>query len=1305
METFTNNNPSTSITDNRCLTDLFIEQVKKQPDHTAVIYDHESLTYQELAQQSAELAQYLQFIGITPDTCVGLFVDPSMELMIGSWGIILAGAAYLPLSPEYPEERIKYMVEDSKIEVVFCQDNLKARLTSLIPNHVTIITPSDIHFYSKDLSTSALLTLESTVAASNLAYIIYTSGSTGRPKGVMIEHKSIVNQMAWLQQAYRFDKHTIVLQKTPMSFDAAQWEILAPCFGATVVVGAPGVYRDPEGIIKTIIRHQVTSFQCVPTLLQAMLDTIGAHDCTSLKHIFSGGEILTKHLANQCFETLPETTLVNLYGPTECTINSSAYVIDKAQVAGGPNALSIGYPVANTQYYILDSKGEKAAVGEIGELFIGGIQLARGYLHKADMTNERFVDNPFIHTDEQALSEKLYRTGDLAYWNDNGSVQFSGRVDNQIKLRGFRVELDEIRLAIEDHSWVKNAAMIIKHDARTSFQNLIACIELNPKEAALMDQGNHGAHHQSKKSKLQVKAQLSNKGCRERDDDNQTLITLLHKDATPAQRALAYSRKTYRFFEGGEVAKEDLLTLLSAQPPLTSAIDLSDLNFESLSKLLRNFGQFSSPERLLPKYGYASPGALYATQMYLEMHHIAGLESGVYYYHPVHHELILITSVTPSSQPAINIHFMGKNSAIEPVYKNNIQEVLEMEVGHMLGLFDKILPSYGLSVGTGEFIDSVKPHLDCAEEDFYLGSFPLVSFCNKPTKQDVAIYVQTHADRIAGMPAGQYQYRDNQLVRLDDELILKKDVIAINQQVYERASFGISMVCESELSWQHYIALGRKLQLLQMNDLNLGLMSSGYSSKSGNDLPSATRIKSILNRNQLEVSAFYFCIGGRISDEQRESEGMKEDTIHMRGPVEMIKDDLLNLLPNYMVPNKIIIMDALPQTANGKIDYKALEASEALNSDQIDKPFIAPRTEVEEKLGDIWKAAMKWDAVSVTDDFFESGGNSLMAVSMINKINKQFQIQLPLQVLFEAPTVEALARKVTEQNSRPSSRLIPLSKGNKPDAINSEVSVSEKPIYCWPGLGGYPMNLRLLANSAHIHQPFVGIQAYGINEGEMPYPTIAEMATRDIAAIKRQQPTGPYTLWGYSFGARVAFETAYQLEQQGDDVKELVLIAPGSPKLHAEMESQHGNQPTFNNLGFVTILFSVFAHNIDSPALKQCLKVAKDEISFATFINERYPHLDVGLVLRITQIVKQTYEFEYSFKELQERQLKAKITILKAQGDNYSFIENSHGFSRQTPTVIELTADHYSLLKQSGIDELSTSLKAMASNTNTETLA
>jgi amino acid adenylation domain-containing protein len=369
-----------------CLPDLFLHQVRAQPDSVAVVYQNTSLTYRRLAESGIDLAAYLHHLGVAPDDCIGMFVEPSLELMVGVWGILFSGGAYLPLSPEYPTERLRYMIEDSGAKIILCQEQLKPRLAQLAPRGTRIVTLGEVTQFARSSGTAVMRAPDTGLSSHNLAYVIYTSGSTGQPKGVMIEHRSVVNQLHWLKGVQGLGRWTTVLQKTPMSFDAAQWEILAPACGSKVVMGSPGVYRDPAGLIDAITRHGVTTVQCVPTLLRALLDTEKLSSCTSLRQIFSGGEALARTLALDCLQALQNCELVNLYGPSECTINSSAFTVSRDALNESPNTVSIGTPVHNTRYYILDRYRSPVAVGEIGELYISGVQLARGYVRRPDLT-------------------------------------------------------------------------------------------------------------------------------------------------------------------------------------------------------------------------------------------------------------------------------------------------------------------------------------------------------------------------------------------------------------------------------------------------------------------------------------------------------------------------------------------------------------------------------------------------------------------------------------------------------------------------------------------------------------------------------------------------------------------------------------------------------------------------------------------------------------------------------------------------------------------------------------------------------
>jgi acyl carrier protein len=342
---------------------------------------------------------------------------------------------------------------------------------------------------------------------------------------------------------------------------------------------------------------------------------------------------------------------------------------------------------------------------------------------------------------------------------------------------------------------------------------------------------------------------------------------------------------------------------------------------------------------------------------------------------------------------------------------------------------------------------------------------------------------------------------------------------------------------------------------------------------------------------------------------------------------------------------------------------------------------VAPRTKPEETIETLWRAALKLDQVSVEDDFFALGGNSLTAVSLIHRINAVLGAALKLQALFEAPTIAALARKVEAGDTQQASRAAPL-----------RAHGTGAPVFCWPGLGGYPMNLRALAKGLGGERPVFGLQALGINAGETPHGDIQAMAAADIEVIRKLQPEGPYTLWGYSFGARVAFETAHQLEQAGQVVEALHLIAPGSPRLDLPATPAG---PRYDNPAYSAILFSVYAGALDHPELKAWRQQVRDDASLAAFVSARFG-LDAELAVRIAAIVRATYQFRYSFEELQHRQIKAPVTLFKAKGDDYAFIEGARGYSAVPPRVIELDIDHYALLKPAGVAALARALAAPA---------
>lgn len=1263
----------TAARDATTLPRLLLARSQKYADAIAISDSEGEYTYEATVMRAVGIAVCLRSRGATYNECVGLFLDSSADLPLAMWGILLSGAPYLPLATDYPQDRLAYMVKDAAVQLVVTNNRAMSKLDAILLPGVSVLNIDEIPLATAnevDQVFSELVEQD----VDDLAYVIYTSGTTGKPKGVAISHRAIVSQMNWIASEGYLAHGDRIIQKTPVSFDAAQWELLGMCCGAHVVMGLPGVHRDPPELIKQIRRHGVTTLQGVPTLLQALTELPEFETCPSLHSVFSGGEALSRRLAKKLLDVLPGVRLVNLYGPTECTINATHYGVDESSFTGEWDVVPIGRAVGKLCCYVLNQHLEPVAPGETGELFVRGEQLANGYLFRPEQTDEKFPEVCLPGTD---CNLRLYRTGDLVKFDGQGVLHFVGRRDNQVKYRGYRIELDEIRLAIENHEWVKSAAVFLTENQRTGQAQLVGAVELNPNEARLMDHGAAQSHHQTKSTRVQIRAQLSGGGYRS-DASLADLPTtaLLGKNETIAQRDRVFARKSYRFFHGGSVDKIDVQRWLDLQPDDGPRVTLGELDEAGLGEMLRYLGQFRSDERLLPKFAYASPGALYATQVYVELSGIAGLPSGVFYYHPAHHTLHrLSTTAVEARGGCLRLHFVGKVDAVREVYKNNILEVLEMETGHILGMLDHVLPEYGYAVGAGLHDGAVMAALQCPAEHQYIGTYDVVPLASRIDDLAIDVYVQAHGTKVDGLNQGTYRRTHGELQKVSDFIVEQRHVIAINQQSYQRASGGISLVSRSESPWRQYIDLGRGLQRLQMNRIGFGTMSSGYSSKSGNALATSLRLNDIIASIGAPAGPSYFFLFGKITAEQSSHLGMNEDAVHMKGPAELIRADLFASLPDYMVPSRLVIVNQMPQSASGKVDIATLKQSEAFKLDDRDRPVVAPRNAVEAAVCKIWRDEMGLEDVSISDNFFELGGDSLQAVSIAHAINDQFGTGLPIQVIFNAPTVEQLAGLIGGEVRNIGSRAVLL-------AGNGE----QRHVFCWPGLGGYPMNLRRLGEAVTQNGRFYGIQSFGINACEAPFASIEAMAAADVEIIRGIQPTGPYDLWGYSFGARVAYEAAHQLEMQGESVRRLVLLAPGSPRLTHEEPTSRDEAALFSNKAFLTIALSVFSHDINEALTEQCLASVSSRDSFIAFAAQKFPAINGALLNAIINVVVVTYSPEYQIS-LGKKLLKCPIALWRAQGDGASFVS---GGASAGLDILErdLAVGHYAVLQPEGISEL-----------------
>jgi amino acid adenylation domain-containing protein/thioester reductase-like protein len=433
-------------------------QAARIPEAVALVLDGETLSYAELNRRADRLAQRLLALGLGPDRVAGICAERSLELVIGLLGILKAGGAYLPLDPDYPPERLAYMLDNARPAVVLAQPGLLDRLP---PHPHTLPLTAAADAAAEEPAAHPLPLVE----PDHLAYVIYTSGSTGRPKGVGVPHRGLINRLEWMQARYGLTPADAVLQKTQYSFDVSVWEFFWPLLaGARLVLARPGEHREPSKLMDLIEREGVTTLHFVPSMLTAFLDCPDIRPLPGLRRVICSGEALDTATRNR-FVATQSAGLHNLYGPTEASIDVTAHACS-GQAVGGP--VPIGRPIDNIQIYLLDPHLNLVPAGVPGELYIGGVGLARGYINRPELTAERFLPNPYAPAGTPAHAARLYRTGDLARWRGDGEIEYLGRTDHQVKVRGHRIELGEIEAVLTQHPGVREAVVVTQRDRADS---------------------------------------------------------------------------------------------------------------------------------------------------------------------------------------------------------------------------------------------------------------------------------------------------------------------------------------------------------------------------------------------------------------------------------------------------------------------------------------------------------------------------------------------------------------------------------------------------------------------------------------------------------------------------------------------------------------------------------------------------------------------------------------------------------------------------------------------------------------------
>ena len=446
------NKMSIAFARKRCIHSLFEEQVERRPDAVALIHDNEQLSYRELNIRANQLAHYLMLQGAGPESLIGICVERSIEMVVGLLGILKAGAAYVPLDPAHPKERLQFMLEDSGAELLLTRQNIGKLLIDNGARQICL--DSDWHSICAQSDQNPV----NSITGENAAYVIYTSGSTGKPKGVMGLHRATINRLQWMWDRFPFSPSDLCCQKTNLSFVDSVWEIFGPLLaGVASVIIADEEAKDPERLAEALARHKVSRVVLVPSLLRAMLSTVDeiGESLECLKVWVSSGEALTVDLSRSFKQEMKQARLLNLYGSSEVAGDASFYEVrgdEEGSIVG------IGEAIANTRMYVVDEEWRLVGEGVAGELMIGGEGLARGYHKRADLTGERFVPDPYSGEE----GARMYASGDVVRRRAGGGIEYIGRRDNQVKVRGHRIEMGEIESEMRGHESVEESVVVAR---------------------------------------------------------------------------------------------------------------------------------------------------------------------------------------------------------------------------------------------------------------------------------------------------------------------------------------------------------------------------------------------------------------------------------------------------------------------------------------------------------------------------------------------------------------------------------------------------------------------------------------------------------------------------------------------------------------------------------------------------------------------------------------------------------------------------------------------------------------------------
>jgi amino acid adenylation domain-containing protein len=1034
------NATESSFPDAACLHDLFEHNVDCNPRAVAVLWGDERVTYCELEQRANQLAHLLRRQGVQHESRVGLCADRSVDMVVGMLGILKTGAAFVPIDPSYPADRLAFMIADSDVEVLLSQQALRGLLPE---TRAKVICLDDQDLFDNQSKTR----VECEVSASSLAYLIYTSGSTGIPKGIALQHQGVVNNLVDLNSSFGIGPSDRALAISSLSFDMCVYEVLGTlAAGGGIVMPDPTLAKEPSHWAALVARHKVTVWNSAPQLLEMLINYV-AHQPElhprRLKVAILGGDWAPVSLPERLREIAPEVKLVVLGGATEASIHSIVFPVNEVNPAW--KSIPYGRPMANQKAFILDPCLQPVPIGVPGELHLGGVGLARGYFDREELTRERFITNPF----SQNSSERIYKTGDLARWMPDGNIEL-GRMDHQVKIRGHRIELGEIEAALRAQPEVEDAVVMARDD-EGGMKRLVSYII--PSRLA------NASLSSDDVDRWRVVYNETYSGCSESTDPSRDFVGWIS----------SFTGEPFSHHEMDEVVDTTVSRILGLEPKRVYEIgcgtglimfpvapecrfyegaDLSSVVLETLSSRIEQAGLDASRFRLVERVA----------------DDFIGVEKNAF-------DTVIINSVsqhfpdidylTRVVRGAVNILrtdgqiFLGDlrclpllktfHTSIEltqAVGSQSVDELrrrVERRIRHEKELWiDPQLFEFLLNE-----IPEIKRvsiqlrrgrHHNEMNQFHYDVTLALADDCDRKIAAELdwnehELTLELLRQRLETDKPGTVHLRDvpNARLRSFIEAQRRMEDAAETQTIEDlsRVEFdSAEQTLDPEDFWQleddgtyHVDVRWPRSGKIDCFDVLISCTQDSQRADS-----SALLEDSGVDSHNVAVASVPPADGRENGNRTRESRPLsdfgnaaktKDEHEHL---TPLLKSTLERRLPGYMVPSVFVYMPRLPLTPNGKVDRKSLPVPD--NERQgLEVDLVRPRNSLETFLVGVWAEALALNDIGVDDNFFDLGGHSLTATQIISQVNEVIPLRVPLRSLFESPSVSEFARELERRAS------------------------------------------------------------------------------------------------------------------------------------------------------------------------------------------------------------------------------------------------------------------------------------------------